>query len=74
MLVDKLDVPLLKLTMHNGWQYVIDFSIGIGEMLSGLAHGRRPDIIWLLLLPLLPALVGLRNDRLRRARQISKGQ
>ncbi|TFZ62723.1 hypothetical protein E4631_24530 [Hymenobacter sp. UV11] len=65
-------VPLLKITIYNGIQYIVGFTFGIGQALNALAHGRRPDIMLLLLLPLLPALVGLRYDRLRRAHQISK--
>jgi hypothetical protein len=65
MFVDDYDIPLVGVTLQNGWKYLLDFSIGLGEMLPELAHGRRPDIPLILLLPLLATLLGLRYDRQR---------
>jgi hypothetical protein len=65
MVVDDYSVPLVNITLQNGWKYLIDFSIGLGEMLPELAHGQRADIPLLLLLPLLATLIGLRYDQQR---------
>jgi hypothetical protein len=65
LFVDEYKIPLIKVTLQNGWKYLIDFSIGLGEMIPELAHGRRPDIPLILLLPLIAALFGLRYDRQR---------
>jgi hypothetical protein len=62
LFVDEYKIPLIKVTLQNGWKYLIDFSIGLGEMIPELAHGRRPDIPLILLLPLIAALFGLRYD------------
>lgn len=72
MCVDECEVPLIRVTLQNGWKYLIDFSIGLGEMLPDLFHGRRPDIPLVLLLPLVAALIGLRYDK-RRITALIKG-
>lgn len=66
--IDEHYVPWLGLTIRNGFTYMMDLTINVGETIVKLLHGQYPDLALVLALPLLPALGGFWYDQ-RRYRQ-----
>ncbi|RZK28522.1 MAG: hypothetical protein EOO61_21950 [Hymenobacter sp.] len=65
LFMPEVQLPLLHLQFEVGWKYLVGSTVGLAELLPQLAAGHRPDVVLVLIPPLLGALIGLRYDRQR---------